>query len=401
MNMLESAEAMIRRAAKRLDLNAEQTKEVLEPMYEHHFEITVGDITHQAYRVQHNNARGPFKGGIRFHPHVDQGEVRALATLMSLKCAAVDIPLGGGKGGVAFDPREYDKKHVEAVARQYVQKLEEHLGPQVDVPAPDVNTDEVVIDWMVDEYEKLTGDTSKASFTGKSVKRGGSEGRTEATGRGGVIALREYCRARDVDTEGLRVAVQGVGNVGFYFSQIAEAELGVKIVAVANSKQMIENKDGLSFEGLKFSREVIPQLKGRLAPSDDIIKVDADVLVFAALGEVVYTDNQHEVKAPLILELANGPVDDAALQQLEQRGVRVIPDVIANAGGVIVSYLEWMQNKAGTHWSYETVLDELDAIMSAAMETVLERADELDVPMKEAAFVVAIERLLGTDRESV
>lgn len=401
MNMLESAEAMIRRAAKRLDLNAEQTKEVLEPMYEHHFEITVGDITHQAYRVQHNNARGPFKGGIRFHPHVDQGEVRALATLMSLKCAAVDIPLGGGKGGVAFDPREYDKKHVEAVARQYVQKLEEHLGPQVDVPAPDVNTDEVVIDWMVDEYEKLTGDTSKASFTGKSVKRGGSEGRTEATGRGGVIALREYCRARDVDTEGLRVAVQGVGNVGFYFSQIAEAELGVKIVAVANSKQMIENKDGLSFEGLKFSREVIPQLKGRLAPSDDIIKVDADVLVFAALGEVVDTDNQHEVKAPLILELANGPVDDAALQQLEQRGVRVIPDVIANAGGVIVSYLEWMQNKAGTHWSYETVLDELDAIMSAAMETVLERADELDVPMKEAAFVVAIERLLGTDRESV
>lgn len=397
MNMLESAEAMIRRAAEQLELSDEQITEVLEPMHEHHFEITIGDITHQAYRVQHSNARGPFKGGIRFHPHVDKQEVRALATLMSLKCAAVDIPLGGGKGGVAFDPREYDEKHVEAVARQYVQQLQEHLGPEVDVPAPDVNTNEVVIDWMVDEYEKLTGDSSKASFTGKSIRHGGSEGRTEATGRGGVIALREYCRALDIDTEGLRVAVQGVGNVGFYFAQIAEAELGVKIVAVANSKQMIENEKGLKFGHLKFSREVIPQLSGRLAPSEDILGVEADVLVFAALGDVVDADNQASVKASLILELANGPVDDAALQLLEHRGVHVIPDVIANAGGVVVSYLEWLQNKAGTHWSYETVVDELDSIMSSAIEEMIEVADELQVPMKEAAFVLAMRRLLGDE----
>lgn len=397
MNMLESAEAMIRRAAEQLELSDEQITEVLEPMHEHHFEITIGDITHQAYRVQHSNARGPFKGGIRFHPHVDKQEVRALATLMSLKCAAVDIPLGGGKGGVAFDPHEYDEKHVEAVARQYVQQLQEHLGPEVDVPAPDVNTNEVVIDWMVDEYEKLTGDSSKASFTGKSIRHGGSEGRTEATGRGGVIALREYCRALDIDTEGLRVAVQGVGNVGFYFAQIAEAELGVKIVAVANSKQMIENEKGLKFGHLKFSREVIPQLSGRLAPSEDILGVEADVLVFAALGDVVDADNQASVKASLILELANGPVDDAALQLLEHRGVHVIPDVIANAGGVVVSYLEWLQNKAGTHWSYETVVDELDSIMSSAIEEMIEVADELQVPMKEAAFVLAMRRLLGDE----
>lgn len=395
MNMLESAEAMIRRAAERLEMSDEQTDDVIAPMHEHHFEITVDGITHEAYRVQHSNARGPFKGGIRFHPHVDKKEVRALATLMSLKCAALDLPLGGGKGGVAFDPREYDAKHVEAVARQYVQQLQDHLGPEIDVPAPDMNTDGIVIDWMVDEYEKLTGDTSHASFTGKSVEHGGSEGRVEATGRGGVIALREYCRAMDVETEGLRVAVQGMGNVGFYFAQIAEAELGVTVVAAANSRKMVVNDKGLKIAGRKFSHDVLDHLKGEERPSEDIVSADVDVLVFAALGEVVDVDNQNTIKAAVILELANGPVDDAALQLLEKRGVRVIPDVIANGGGVTVSYLEWLQNKAGTHWTYDTVVDELDGIMSRAMEDVIEEAMLQQIPLKDAAFTVALRRLTG------
>jgi len=267
MNMLESAETMIRRAAKRVGLSAAETDDVLKPMYEHHFEITVDGVTHQAYRVQHNNARGPFKGGIRFHPHVDKNEVRALATLMSLKCAAVDIPLGGGKGGVAFDPRLYDDKHVEEVSRQFVWGLKDVIGPELDVPAPDVNTDDKIIGWMVDEYEKLTGDTTHASFTGKSIAQGGSEGRAEATGRGGVIALREYCKAKGVPTKGLTVAVQGIGNVGFYFAQIAQEELGVKIVAAANSRQMIENPDGLDFKGLEFDRDVLAKLDGKVGVS--------------------------------------------------------------------------------------------------------------------------------------
>lgn len=393
MNMLESAEAMIRRAANAIGLTPKETEDVLQPMYEHHFEITVNGITHQAYRVQHNNARGPFKGGIRFHPHVDKNEVRALATLMSLKCAAVDIPLGGGKGGVAFDPRLYDDKHVEEVSRQFVQGLKDVIGPEVDVPAPDVNTDDRIIGWMVDEYEKLTGDTSRASFTGKSVEHGGSEGRTEATGRGGVIALREYCKAKGIKTDGLTVAVQGVGNVGFYFAQIAEEELGVKIVAVANSRQMIENRDGLSFKGLEFSKDALADIEGSVLPSEDIIGVKADVLVFAALGEVVHAENQAKIQAPLILELANGPIDDPAYEMLEKRGVHIIPDIIANAGGVIVSYLEWQQNKTEDHWTLETVNGELDHIMVKAMKSIMRRADADRVPMTEAAFMVALERL--------
>lgn len=393
MNMLESAEAMIRRSARGIGLSPAETDDVLKPMYEHHFEITVNGVTHQAYRVQHNNARGPFKGGIRFHPHVDKNEVRALATLMSLKCAAVDIPLGGGKGGVAFDPRLYDDAHVEEVSRAFVRGLKDVIGPEVDVPAPDVNTDDKVIGWMVDEYEKLTGDESHASFTGKSIDQGGSEGRTEATGRGGVIALREYCKAKGIDTKGLTVAVQGVGNVGFYFAQIAQEELGVTIVAVANSRQMVENRDGLNFKGLEFTKDALASIEGSVGVSEDIIGVKADVLVFAALGEVVHAENQESIQAPVVLELANGPVDDVAFQLLEKRGVTVIPDIVANAGGVVVSYLEWRQNRAHEHWDIETVNAELDAIIVKATKEMMTRAEKEGVSLKEAAFRTAIERL--------
>ena len=393
MNMLESAEAMTRRAAKRIGLSPRETDELLAPMYEHHFKITVNGVTHEAYRVQHSNARGPFKGGIRFHPHIDKNEIKALATLMSLKCAAVGVPLGGGKGGVAFDPREYDASHVEEVSRQFVRKLVEEIGAEVDVPSPDVNTNSQVIDWMNDEYEKLTGDTSGTSFTGKSVEHGGSEGRIEATGRGGMIALREYCKAKGIETEGLEVAVQGVGNVGFYFAQIAQQELGVKIVAIANSRQMIENRDGIDFRGRIFSKKSLVDIEGSVLPSENIIGLKADVLVFAALGEVIQLDNEGKIQAPIVLELANGPVDDLALQRLEQRGIRVIPDVIANAGGVIVSYLELQQNKREAHWDIETVNSELEYVMVRAMKKIMARAEKIGVNMTEAAFIIAVERL--------
>jgi len=393
MNMLESAEAMIRRAGERLAIPKGELDDLITPAAEHHFEITVGEVTHQAFRVQHSNKRGPFKGGIRFHPHVDHDEVRALATLMSLKSAAVNIPMGGGKGGVAFDPRQYDDSHIEAVARQYVRALEKHIGPDKDVPAPDVNTDGQVIDWMVDEYEKLTGDTSKASFTGKKIVHGGSEGREAATGRGGVIALREYCEAKAIDTNGLTIALQGVGNVGFYFAQIAEEELGVKVVAAANSRQMKRSDAGLSFKGKSFSRNILDDLDGEIGDSSEIIQVKADVLVFAALGEVVDASNEANIHANVILELANGPVDDEALLRLEDRNVTVIPDIIANAGGVVVSYLEWKQNKAGEHWSEGEVNAQLDEIITRAMSDVMKRANKEEVSLKEAAFMTALERL--------
>ncbi|MEO5690896.1 MAG: Glu/Leu/Phe/Val dehydrogenase [Candidatus Saccharimonadales bacterium] len=393
MTMLESAVELLRRSGARLGWSEADIDKLIEPEAEHHFEITVDDVTHHAYRVQHSRKRGPFKGGIRFHPHVDNSEVRALATLMSIKSAAVDIPMGGGKGGVAFDPREHDDAHIEKVARAYVKALEKHIGPDIDVPAPDVNTDGAIIDWMVDEYEQLTGDTSRASFTGKSIKNGGSEGRIEATGRGGVIALREYCRTNNIDTTDVTVAIQGVGNVGFYFAQIAERELGVTVVAVANSRKMVVDPDGISFADKTFSRTVIDELGIAAGESEDIISVECDVLVLAALGDVVDEDNQAQIKASAVLELANGPVDDEALIALESRDVAVIPDVLANAGGVIVSYLEWKQNKSGEHWSEERVNQELDRILSEAMQTAMSRADMEDCSLKEAAFVIALERL--------
>lgn len=393
MNMLESAEELMKRAATRLGWSDEKIAGLIEPEAEHHFELTVDDVTHHAYRVQHSSKRGPYKGGIRFHPHVDNSEVRALATLMSVKSAAVNIPMGGGKGGVAFDPRGYDDAHIEKVSRAYVKALEKHIGPDVDVPAPDVNTDGAIIDWMVDEYEQLTGDTSKASFTGKTIQNGGSEGRVEATGRGGVIALREYCRANNIDTTEITVAIQGVGNVGFYFAQIAERELGVTVVAVANSRKMVVDPEGISFADKTFSRNVIDELGIAAGESDDIIGVDCDVLVLAALGEVINDDNQAQIKASAVLELANGPVDDEALIALESRDVTVIPDVIANAGGVIVSYLEWKQNKAREHWTEEEVNRELDDILTVAMGDAMKRADEQDCSLKEAAVMIALERL--------
>ena len=393
MNMLESAMAMLRRSATALQWDEAQIEALLTPDQVHEFTITVNDIAHQAYRVQHNNARGPYKGGIRFHPHVDEDEVRALATLMSIKCAAVDIPMGGAKGGVAFDPRGYSKEHIETVARRYVQALEKHIGPEKDVPAPDVNTDDAVIDWMVDEYEQLTGDATKASFTGKSLTNGGSEGRVQATGRGGVIALREYLKLQGVDPRGKTVAVQGVGNVGFYFAKLAEQELGVKIVAAANSRKTVVNMNGLNFSTKEFSRDVMNELEGEERRSDEIIEVAADILVFAALGDVIDLHNQMTIRATTVLELANGPIDDDAHQLLEKRGVHIIPDVIANAGGVVVSYFEWQQNRAQESWSESRVQDELDRIISSAVERAAERAKKDSLSLKQAAFTIALETL--------
>lgn len=386
--MLDTAQTMIRQAAQCLGWSEGQIEEFLTPNHIHRFMVEIGGEAFEAYRVQHNNQLGPYKGGIRFHPHVDMDEVQALATLMTIKCAAMNIPMGGGKGGVAFDPRDYDISDVESVARQYARGLVDSIGPDVDVPAPDVNTNSQTIDWMVDEYEAITGDKSHASFTGKSITHGGSEGRTAATGRGGVIALRQYCAHHGIDTKGLRIAVQGVGNVGYYFAKIAEQELGVVVVAAANSRLTKVNTGGLGFAD-KYEMGVMDALEGDELASEDILSVECDVLVLAALGDVVNADNQNYIQAGVILELANGPVDNDAFEALENRGVHVIPDVIANAGGVVVSYLEWVQNKQCEHWSEWVVNERLDAIMCSALSEVLASGK----PLKNAAFEAALGRL--------
>ncbi len=401
--MYESAKKMVIRVATRQGLHQEQINNLLTNDAEHRFEIVVGDQTFQAYRIQHSNRRGPYKGGIRFANMVNEDEVKALALLMSIKCAAVDIPLGGGKGGVVYDPREHDIETTEAVARGYVRALVPHIGPDKDIPAPDMNTDSTIMDWMVDEYEEVTGDNTHASFTGKSMGNGGSEGRTEATGRGGAVALREYLKSINKDPIGLTVAVQGIGNVGFYFAQIAQEELGVRIVAVSNSKKTVAVRDfayndaQLDFSLQEFSRATIDNVSGDHTEDlgrDAVWQLDVDVVVLAALEDVIVSDEDAaKVTASIIVELANGPISDTAQQFLGERGVTILPDVVANAGGVIVSYLEWKQNLAGEHWEESKVNAELDRILSSAVAEMISTAQEQHLSFKDAAFSIAIKRL--------
>ena len=396
--MLDHANDMISRAAGRLRLTDDKANalRVLDGM--HRATITTPSGRYDAFRFQHSNKRGPYKGGIRFHPGVNEDEVRALATLMSIKSAAVDIPMGGGKGGVVIDAKNVDSAELEHVARGFVREFLPHIGPDIDVPAPDVNTDAQIMDWMVDEYQQQTGESTKASFTGKSLANGGSEGRTAATGRGGVIALREYCKANSITTNGLNVAIQGIGNVGFYFAQLAEQLLGVKVVAVSNSRATYINSGGLHIHDFTFSREIGNELASEateILPANAIFSSDADVLVLAALEDAVNGQNQADIKATTVVELANGPMNTVAFDALESRGVTVIPDVIANAGGVVVSYLEWKQNKNGERWTEKRVNNELERIITEAIATCMNRAATDSSTLKEAAFCVAIERLVG------
>lgn len=402
-SMLRSAHATVHKAAKKIGLSQQQVEKLLTADQTHSFTITVGNKTHQAFRIQHSNTRGPYKGGIRFHGGVDQDEVSALALLMSLKTAAVGIPLGGGKGGVVINPKEHDRKYIEEVARQYVRGLKNHIGPHKDVPAPDVNTNAEVMDWMVDEYEKATGDTTKASFTGKSIKNGGSVGRESATGRGGMIVLREYLKSIKRDPKTVTIAVQGVGNVGFWFAKIVEEELGSRVVAVSDSqrtlsiKDFARNKYELSLEAYKgHTKGLIVDFENpqtEFLDRDAVLSLKVDVLVLAALGNVIDKENYGLVSAPIILELANGPVTDEAHEAVSKKDVVVIPDIIANAGGVIVSYLEWQQNLLNERWDEKRVREQLNTILSVAADKMIQTGEDSGVSLKEAAIMMALQSL--------
>lgn len=405
--MLQTAQAIIRETGRKLGLDDAAIEALIRINQEHEFEIVVGDKRYQAYRVQHNNARGPYKGGIRFHPEVDLDEVRALATLMSFKTAAVGLPLGGGKGGVVVNPRELSDEELEKVSRQYAAYLAPHIGPDQDIPAPDVNTDSRVIDWMVAEYEALTGDTSKASFTGKSLANGGSKGREAATGRGGVYALRELLQHEGRANETLTVAVQGFGNVGSFFATVAQSEHpNWKLVAASDSQTMIYNADGLDaqkladFKAQKGRFEDYTATGGEQRPAADILTLDVDVLVLAALGDAITEKNMNNIQAHYLLELANGPINTKAYDYLVARGATIIPDIVANAGGVIVSYLEWVQNKAGEQWPEDRVNGELNEYMTRAVEEMYRTAQKQTVSLKQAAYINALTRLIEEDSSS-
>jgi glutamate dehydrogenase len=399
--MLATAQNNIRKAAERLGHDEKVIEALLEAEAEHIFEIEVKGNKYPAYRVQHNSKLGPFKGGIRFHPGVNIDEVRALATLMSFKTAAAGLPLGGGKGGIAVDPRELDPKDVEELARRYARHLAPHIGSDKDIPAPDVNTNAEIIDWMVDEFEKIAGKSDKGSFTGKSMANGGSEGRPAATGRGGVITLVEYLKAKGTLDTPQTVALQGFGNVGYYFAEVLRAYPNIKLIAVSNSRNTWVQPDGIDItktvgetkgtprpEELSDLQTVTPQA------ASDIIGVKADILVLAALEDAVTEHNAEEVQAKLVVELANGPITSPGEEILERANVTILPDIIANAGGVIVSCFEWQQNVADERWTEAEVNEKLQETLGKASNDMIKRSEAQGISLRQAAFEIAIERLV-------
>jgi glutamate dehydrogenase len=400
--MLKTAQSLITHASHRLGLDESTIQTVLKADAAHAFDITLASgKTFKAYRVQHSNKHGPYKGGIRFHPGVHLEEVQALAMLMSLKTAAVGLPLGGGKGGVAVDPRQLAEAELEELSRKYSAYLTPHIGPTKDIPAPDVNTDGRIIDWMVDEYEQLTGDTTKASFTGKTLANGGSKGRDAATGLGGVIALHEILKKFGAADKNLTIAIQGFGNVGSFFCLKAE-ELHPqwKIMAIGEVDANLYNPSGLKASELAEHKAAGKSFKDYRSAGttqisgENLLAADVDVLVLAALGDAVTKSNMRDIKAKYVLELANGPIDERAYYYLSHYGTIIIPDIIANAGGVIVSYLEWLQNAEREHWSLERVNEELEDYMITAVSDTYDFSVRHRVPLKEAALMLALERLI-------
>jgi glutamate dehydrogenase/leucine dehydrogenase len=401
--MLEGVHKLIKQVGASLGLDAQTMEDLIKPNAEHIFDIELeSGKKFKAFRVQHNNQNGPYKGGVRFHENVTLDEVQALATLMSLKTAAVGLPLGGGKGGIAVNPRNLSKKELEELSRKYVRGLSKHIGPDQDVPAPDVNTNSTIIDWMVDEYSQLTGDKTRASFTGKSIKNGGSLGRDAATGRGGVIAFSELLKHLENSNKKITYAVQGYGNVGQYFATISQKEQSNwRLNAASDSGAVVYSSQGLDAANLaefKNGNGRFTDYKSdsvQILKPDDFVGLDVDVLVLAALEDTVDKNNMGDIKAKYIVELANGPITNEAYEYLTKKGVVILPDVIANAGGVVVSYLEWKQNKEMEKWSIQKVNKELEKYITRAVDQMYNTSKAKNVPLKEAAFMAALKNLLS------
>ena len=398
--MLEESRFYFQRAADIVGLPSKLRDVLMTPVRVVKVEvITEGDDGklqhHMGYRVQHNRARGPMKGGLRYHPSVDEEEATALANLMTWKTAVVGVPFGGAKGGISCDTDELSERELHSITRAFVGQIKEVIGPTLDIPAPDMNTDARVMGWIMDEYSKFSG-FSPGVVTGKPVHLFGSEGREEATGRGVMLVLDEVLQQQKRTFEGLTVALQGFGNVGSFAAKLIHDQ-GAKIVAVGDHLGGVEKSDGLDVDALlEWSREygtVNGFPGGNAFDSPDVLTWDADVLIPAALGGVLTADNASDVRASIIIEAANGPTTPEADQIFHERGIIVVPDILANAGGVTVSYFEWAQNIQQFRWELDRVRRELEDYMRKAFRAVSDVATARKIDLRTAAFVLAIQRV--------
>lgn len=401
MKAFEATAKYFNEAADQLDLSAAMRTLLLTPTREVRVEVPVemenGELaTLIGYRVQHDNSRGPFKGGLRYHAKVDLDEVRSLASLMTWKTAVVNLPFGGAKGGIAIDPRTLSRRELQRVTRKFVDRIHDVIGPDKDIPAPDMGTTAEIMAWIMSQYSKYYG-FSPAVVTSKPVEHFGMPGREEATGRGvGILAIKLSRRLGRKPQE-TTVAIQGFGNVGTHTAKFL-SEADFRVVAISDISGAYYRKDGISIpDALHYCINNDGQLEGfqdadKIA-GQELLELDVDMLIPAALGGVITAENVDRVKAEVIIEAANGPIVPDADRTLNGKGAVILPDILANAGGVTASYFEWVQNKQHYSWSLDRVRQELDRVLSTAFDHVWELSKERDVNLRVAAFVVAIERV--------
>ena len=407
---LENTQRVVDEVARLTDIPADVLGRLQKPDHVWEFEIAVkmddgSEKKFQGWRVQHNNARGPYKGGIRFHPASNLDEVKALASLMTWKTALAGLPYGGAKGAVAVDPRALSARELEELSRGYAKRIWQNIGPQKDIPAPDVGTNSEIMDWMTDEYGKLSGRWEATAFTGKSVGKGGSRGREVATGFGGYVVLREFLTQTKFGSAGLTVAIQGFGNVGSNIARIL-FDQGFKIIAISDSKGALYDADGIDIAKVMetkqrtgiIDRSVCYSLGANQEPcatftNDELLLLPVDILIPAALENVITEDNADKIEAKIILEMANGPVSREAEEILIRRGIEIIPDILANSGGVVGSYFEWVQSRDQQYWTEGEVLAKIDAQLAAAFAAVRETKEKYGVSWHMASYIRALTRV--------
>jgi glutamate dehydrogenase (NAD(P)+) len=407
INPFENAQKQLDACGEILKLEPDVLAALREPKREIHVSLPVrmddGTIrTFKGFRVQYNDARGPTKGGIRFHPDETIDTVRALAAWMTWKCSLMDIPLGGGKGGIICNTKEMSQGELERLSRAYVDNIWKYIGPDTDVPAPDVYTNPQTMAWMMDEYSKISGKNQFGVITGKPLNLGGSAGRGDATARGALYCIREAAKTQGLDLRKATAAVQGYGNAGYYIASLLKNELGCSVLAVSDSKGGICCEAGLDPDAVcdykAETTSVIEFPNTECMTNEDLLEMDVDILCPSALENVITAENAPRIKAKIVAELANGPTTPEADDILHDKGVHILPDFLCNAGGVTVSYFEMVQNFYMYYWTAEEVYEQLDKKMTAAYYAVYETSKEYNVNMRQAAYVIAVKRVVEAMR---
>jgi len=407
LNPFAIAQQQFDTAAKLLNLDSRLRAVLREPVRELHVSLPIrmddGDVrVFKGFRVQYNDARGPSKGGIRFHPDETIDTVRALSAWMTWKTAIMDLPLGGGKGGIICNPKTLSERELERLSRSYIGAIAWIIGPERDIPAPDVYTTPQIMGWMMDEYSKLRGYTAPGAITGKPLSLWGSMGRDDATARGTWYAVREAARVVGIDLASARVAIQGFGNAGAFSASLGKELFGSKIIAVSDSQGGVFNAEGIEPSEIsaykRATGSVVGFPKGQAISNPDLLEADADILIPAALENQITARNAPRIKARIVAEAANGPTTPDADRILHERGVFVIPDFLCNAGGVTVSYFEWVQNQRGMPWELEDVHRRLDRKMTRAFGEVLASSRTHNVDMRTGAYCVAVSRVAEATR---